>query len=71
MPLPKGHVFEAHRAVFDKNYITMLFYLSFQAGSSPVSSISGFSVGSGRVDDANDEDFKVTSLLFDSMFMCH
>eukprot|EP00112_Aurelia_sp_Birch-Aquarium-sp1_P012618 Seg2653.2 transcript_id=Seg2653.2/GoldUCD/mRNA.D3Y31 product="Epidermal growth factor receptor substrate 15-like 1" protein_id=Seg2653.2/GoldUCD/D3Y31 len=30
------------------------------AGSSPVSSISGFSVGSGsgRVDDANDEDFK-------------
>ena len=33
----------------------------FQAGSSPVSSISGFSVGSGsgRVDDANDEDFKV------------
>jgi len=32
------------------------------AGSSPVSSISGFSVGSGsgRVDDANDEDFKDT-----------
>ena len=30
----------------------------FQAGSSPVSSISGFSVGSGRVDEAVD-DFKV------------
>ena len=29
-----------------------------QAGSSPVSSISGFSVGSGRVDEAVD-DFKV------------
>ena len=32
-----------------------------QAGSSPVSSISGFSVGSGRVDEAND-DFKVSNL---------
>ena len=31
----------------------------FQAGSSPVSSISGFSVGSGRVDEAVD-DFKVS-----------
>ena len=30
----------------------------YQAGSSPVSSISGFSVGSGRVDEAVD-DFKV------------
>jgi hypothetical protein len=35
----------------------MMFIFS-QAGSSPVSSISGFSVGSGRVDEAVD-DFKV------------
>ena len=34
----------------------------FQAGSSPVSSISGFSVGSGRVDEAVD-DFKVSLKL--------
>ena len=39
-----------------------LFFLSFQAGSSPVSSISGFSVGSGRVDEAVD-DFKVIGTL--------
>ena len=38
------------------------FFLSLQAGSSPVSSISGFSVGSGRVDEAVD-DFKVGFLF--------
>ena len=42
-----------------ESYCEMMTYVDFlQAGSSPVSSISGFSVGSGRVDEAVD-DFKV------------
>ncbi len=48
-------------------------FFIFQAGSSPVSSISGFSVGSGRVDDANDEDFystKVQRTFFSVLFFC-
>ena len=39
-------------------------FFRHQAGSSPVSSISGFSVGSGRVDEAVD-DFKVGDVISD------